>query len=105
MIISFLHIIFYIGLVISPFINNYKYKTISYVIITFILAHFITRNGKCGIISIERFFLKDNFKEGFFYKLIKPIICYKINPIYNYYFIYIIYFLILYYQLATQFWI
>ena len=82
-IIQLLHIIFILYLLLSIFINNNDIKLYSLLLIIFILLHYLTKYGKCSIISIERFFLGDNFRNGFFYKLIKPIISYKNNEFYN----------------------
>jgi hypothetical protein len=81
-IINYFHLIFLIFLIISPFIDDCAIKVNAFILISFIIFHFITQYGKCGIINIERFFLKENFKDGFFYKLIKPIISYKNNIFY-----------------------
>lgn len=82
-IIQIIHTIFISCLIISPFINNCFYKLYSLVFIGFIFLHYITKYGKCGLINIERFFLQENFKDGIVYKLIKPIISYKNNIIYE----------------------
>lgn len=82
-IINYLHLFLLIFLMISPFVNDCGLKMNAFIFITFIIFHFITKYGKCGIINIERFFLKDDFKNGFFYNLIKPVISYKNNIFYN----------------------
>ena len=82
-IINYLHLILLICLMISPFVDDCGLKLNAFILITFILLHFITKYGKCGIINIERFFLRDNFKNGFFYNLIKPVISYKNNIFYE----------------------
>jgi hypothetical protein len=56
----------------------------------------MSKYGKCGIINIERAFLKEHFREGFFFKLIKPVISYKNNIFYyNLFYMLIIYCIIL----------
>lgn len=82
-IINYLHLILLIFLMTSPFINDCGLKINAFIMVTFIIFHFITKYGKCGIINIERFFLKENFKQGFCYKLIKPVINYKNNVFYD----------------------
>lgn len=99
-IIMICHTILFCGIVLSPLINECKYKKITLILILFIILQFVTKYGKCGLINIEKYFLKDKFKEGFVYRLIKPIICYKINPFGGKYFnLLLIYVLILVIQL------
>jgi hypothetical protein len=102
-IINYLHLILLIGLLISPFVDNCGFKLNAFILITFIILHFITKYGKCGIINIERLFLKENFKNGFFYKLIKPIISYKNNIFYeNLFNLVILYSIILFIQIYKK---
>ena len=99
-IIKSLHLLFYLLLIISPFIYDCSYKLNSCVILIFILFHFVSKYGKCGIINIERFFLKEYFKNGFFYKLIKPVIDYRQNIFFDkLYYLHILYILILLIQI------
>lgn len=99
-IILFFHIIIFYILALSPLIQNCYFKKVTLILIIFLCIQYVTKYGKCGLINIERFFLKDNFKKGFIYRFIKPIICYKQNIIYkNYFKFIIIYILILYFQL------
>ena len=94
-IIKILHTLFIIYLLLSLFINNKYYKIYSLIFITFILLHYLTKYGKCTIINIEKFFLGENFRNGFFFKLIKPIISHKNNIFYNNGGIYILLFYII----------
>jgi hypothetical protein len=99
-IIDIIHLLLFITIVISPLVNNHKLKKMILLLLLFILFHFLTKYGKCGIINIERIFLKNEFKNGFFYKLIRPIISYKKNYIYqNLFLFHLIYIFILFYQL------
>ena len=99
-IIFLLHFILYTTLILSPFIEDCGIKLNSFIIITFITVHFITKYGKCGVINCERYFLKEKFKEGFFYKLIKPVICYKNNIFYEkFLYLHYVYILILMIQI------
>ena len=82
-IINIIHILFIICLLLSIFINDCLYKLYSLIMIIFIYFNYITKYGKCGIINIERFFLRNNFKNGIAYKIIKPIISYKNNIFYD----------------------
>lgn len=102
-IILLCHITLLYGIALSPFINDCYYKNMVFVFLLFVLLQFTLKYGKCGLINIERFFLKENFKEGFIYRLIKPLICYKINPFYSqFYSILLIYIVILFVQLYTN---
>ena len=74
-----------------------------YIVLVFILFHFTTKYGKCGIINIERFFLKETFKQGFFYNLIKPVIDYRKNIFFDkLYHLLIIYILVLSLQIYQE---
>lgn len=99
-IIIILHCILLYCIAISPFVNDLHYKKIILILLIFICIQFLTNYGKCGLINIERFFLKEKFKEGFVYRLIKPVISHKHNIFYKEYFeIVLIYILILWIQL------
>ena len=101
-IILLFHITLFYIFALSPLIEDVYLKKLLLIIIIFICIQFITKYGKCGIINIERIFTKEKFKEGFFYRLIKPVICYKKNAIYqDYFYLIIIYIIILYYQLLN----
>ncbi len=95
------HILLIMFLSGSIFINNCIYKLYSLFFISFILMHYITKYGKCGIINIEKFFLGTEFKNGVAYRLIKPVISYKNNTFYDCGGMYILamYILILIYQI------
>jgi hypothetical protein len=99
-IVLLLHIIFFYAVAISPLINDIRFKKCIYILLCFICLQFIIKYGKCGLINCERLILKDKFREGFLFKLIRPVISYKINPFYSQYFkLLLIYILILYVQL------
>lgn len=102
-IIESLHLFFYLLLLLSPFINDCAIKMNVWVLLAFILFHFTAKYGKCGIINIERLFLKENFKNGFFYKLIKPVIDHRKNIFFNkLYHLLIIYLVILTIQIYRE---
>ena len=102
-IINYLHLFLLICLMISPFVDDCGLKMNAFILITFIILHFITKYGKCGIINIEKFFLKDDFKNGFFYNLIKPVISYKNNIFYdNLFDLVILYAIILFIQIYNK---
>jgi hypothetical protein len=99
-IILICHIILFYSLALSPLITDCYLKKINLILIMFLCIQYVTKYGKCGLINIERFFLKKNFKQGFVYRLVKPVVCYKQNIIYkNYFKLIIIYMLVLYLQL------
>lgn len=99
--ITLLHIIFVFLLIVSPIIDDYDLKRLALVLLIFIMVHYKVKYGKCGLINIEKFFLKDNFKNGIIYNLIKPVISYKDNFFYdNLQWLIIIYIGIIIYQLS-----
>jgi hypothetical protein len=102
-IINYFHLVFLIFMMTSPFIKDCALKMNAFILFAFIIFHYISKYGKCGIINIEKFFLKENFKNGFFYKFIKPIISYKDNIFYYKLFhILILYFIILLLQIYNE---
>jgi hypothetical protein len=73
-IINFLHLLLVFGLVISIFVPNKDYKIICLVLLTYILFQYLTNYGRCGLTEIEYLFKREKYKEGFLYRLIKPVI-------------------------------
>ena len=99
-IILLCHIVLFYTLTLSPLITDSYLKKIILILIMFLSIQNVSKYGKCGVINCEKFFLKEKFKQGFFYRLIKPVICYKQNIVYkNYFMLTIIYMIILYIQL------
>jgi hypothetical protein len=101
--ISLLHtcLILFIGS--SPFVSDDFVKIISFILLIFIVLHFITKYGKCGFVNIERYFLGKDFRKGFLFRLVKPIISYKNNFFYeNLFWLMLIYIFILYYQINEK---
>jgi hypothetical protein len=97
------HIMLFYSLALSPLITDCYLKKINLILIMFLCIQYVTKYGKCGLINIERYFLGDNFKNGIVYRLIKPVISYKNNIFYEYFFwLIIIYIFILYYQLSKS---
>ncbi len=74
LIIKFIHLILVIGLTLSIFINNLRIKQLSLVFLIYILAQYITNYGKCGLTELEYIFMKTEYKQGFLYRLINPVI-------------------------------
>jgi hypothetical protein len=84
---------------LSPIIDDCNYKKIIFILISFICLQFLVRYGKCGLVNIEKFILRDKFRKGFLFKLIRPVISYRFNPFYSEYFpLLLVYILILYIQ-------
>jgi hypothetical protein len=103
LIIFILQFSLFYGILVSPIVDDIQLKKIALILLGFIVLHFITKYGKCGFISIERYFLKDKFRDGFLFKLIKPVISYKNNMFYHYFFhLMIIYLIVLYFQLYKE---
>jgi len=73
-IIQILHIIFVISIILSIFIPNNQFKSISFVLLLFLFAQYITNYGRCGLTELEYLFKGEKYEEGFLYRLIKPII-------------------------------
>ena len=73
-IINLAHGLLVFGLTISVFINNYQYKKIALTLLIFIMAQFLTNYGRCGLTEIEYLFKGEKYKEGFIYRLVKPVI-------------------------------
>jgi hypothetical protein len=104
-IILLFHIILFYIFALSPLITDCYIKKLILILMMFLSLQYVSKYGKCGLINVERFFIekvlkKKNFKEGFIYRLIKPLVCYKQNVIYqNSFSLIIIYMVILYIQL------
>jgi hypothetical protein len=73
-IINFLHIILILFLSFSVFIDNYKMKKASLILLILIFGQYITNHGRCGLTELEYLFLRERYQEGFMYRLIKPVI-------------------------------
>jgi hypothetical protein len=102
-IILLCHTCLFLGIVISPFVNDCDYKRLVLILLSFLLLHFYLKYGKCMLINFERFFLGEKFKEGFIFRLIKPVICYKRNIFYkDFYYLIVFYCVLLYIQLKLN---
>jgi hypothetical protein len=73
-IIKFLHLLLFIGLILSLFIKDKSYKILSLSFLIYILLQFLTNTGRCGLTEIEYMIMGAKYKEGFLYRLIKPVI-------------------------------
>lgn len=102
-IILLIHVALFYFFSLSIFIDDCDIKKFSFVLLVFIMGQYLSEYGKCGLINIERYFLGKDFKNGFVYRLIKPVICYKTSPIYERYFwIQLVYIGILFIQLKNK---
>jgi len=100
-IIQLLHLILIITIFISVFIPNIKLKKLSITFLLFIFIQFITNFGKCGLTELEYAIRGEKYKEGFIYKLVKPIITVSEKYFdYHLYWIHVLWILILGYQLS-----
>lgn len=103
LIIFILQFSLFYGILVAPIIDDYQLKKIALILLGFIILHFLTKYGKCGFINIERLILKDKFRDGFLFNLIKPVISYKKNVFYHHFFpLMIVYFFVLYAQLFNK---
>ena len=98
--INLIHLLLIICITISIFIPSLIFKEYILLILIFILLHYITNNGKCGLTQLEYYITGKPYELGFIYRIINPII--KINPKYlknKLYIIHILYIIILMYQI------
>ncbi len=73
-IIQLLHLGLVLGLTSSIFIPNIQIKKLALTFLLFIFAQYITNYGKCGLTEIEYAIRGEEYKEGFIYRLVKPVI-------------------------------
>ena len=72
--INLLHLVLIISLIGSVFIPNIEFKKICFTLLIYILIQYITNYGKCGLTELEYIITGTEYKEGFMYRLIKPVI-------------------------------
>lgn len=102
-IIQLLHIILIITIISSVFINNIEIKKFILAILILLLFQYITNYGRCGLTEIEYMVLGEKYKEGFIYRLIKPVINVSEKYVeYNIIILHIIWMFILYFQLQFK---
>jgi len=100
-IIQLLHLILIITILISVFIPNLKLKKMSITLLLFIFFQFITNFGKCGLTELEYAIRGEKCKEGFIYRLVKPIITVPEKYFDQHlYWVHVLWILILGYQLS-----
>jgi hypothetical protein len=100
-IIQLLHLVLIITIFSSVFIPEKEIKKLSFTMLLFIFAQFITNYGKCGLTELEYTLRGEKYKEGFIYRLIKPIITVPEEYFEKHlYWIHVLWILILGYQLS-----
>jgi hypothetical protein len=98
--IRIIHFLIICLILISPFINFYKLKEYVFIFLVYLLLQYLTGYEKCGLTELEYIFMGENYKEGFMYRIIKPMITMKEAYFNNYItIIHLVYIIILYYQL------
>jgi hypothetical protein len=74
-IIQFIHLLIIFIVIISLFIPNYFVKKIVLIFLLYLCLQYILGYEKCGLTELEYLILGEkNHKEGFMYRLIKPMI-------------------------------
>jgi hypothetical protein len=73
-IIQLLHLILVLGIISSIFIPYIQIKKYSLTFLLFIFVQYITNYGKCGLTELEYVIKREKYKEGFIYRLVKPVI-------------------------------
>lgn len=73
-IIQLLHFILVFLVIGSVFIPNYELKKYSLTFLIFIFVQWITNYGKCGLTELEYLIKGEKYKEGFIYRIVKPVI-------------------------------
>lgn len=102
-IINLAHGLLVCGLLASVFVNNSQWKKIALSLLILILIQFITNYGHCGLTELEYMFKGEKYKEGFVYRVVKPVITMPENYFNKYfYLIHILLIGILWKQLSTN---
>ena len=101
-VIQILHFLLVSIIFLSIFIPNDQIKKLSLTLLIFIFLQYITNYGKCGLTELEYMIKGEKYKEGFIYRLVKPIITIPEKYFNQHlYVIHIIWMFILGYQLKT----
>lgn len=101
-IIQLLHIILIISIVSSVFIDNIEVKKFILSILMLLFIQYVTNYGRCGLTEIEYMILGEKYKEGFIYRLIKPVIDVSEEYVeYNIIILHTIWMFILYFQIKV----
>jgi len=95
-----IHLILVIFIIISPFINVKEIKINVLIILIYLLFQYLTGYNRCGLTELEYYFMKEEYKEGFLYRIINPIIKVPEKYFDNWLYVFhVIYVIILMYQL------
>ena len=93
-IIKILHLILVIFIIISPCIDSREIKINVLIILVYLLFQYLTGYNRCGITELEYYLMKEDYKEGFLYRIINPVIKvpekYFDNWLYIFHIIYVI---------------
>jgi len=99
-IIQIAHVIIITIIIISLFYPNKKLKEFTLSLLILLMIKYLTGYQKCGLTEIEYLLKGEQYKEGFIYRIVKPIITIPESYFENYLFIlHTLYIVILFYQL------
>lgn len=74
-IIRLFHFLLVFGLAISIFVNNCYYKKLAIILLIFLLVKYVIGYEQCGLTMLEYMYLGEkNYKSGFIYRLVNPIV-------------------------------
>jgi len=86
-IIQYIHVIIILIIILSIFYNNIKLKEIVLSILILLMIKYLTGYDRCGLTEIEYLLKGEKYKEGFIYRIIKPILTIPEQYFENYLFI------------------
>jgi len=93
-IINILHLILVIFIIIAPFVNIKDIKMNVLIILIYLLFQYLTGYNRCGLTELEYYFMKEDYQEGFLFRIINPVIKvpekYFDNWLYVFHIIYVI---------------
>lgn len=73
-VIWIIHLILVIGIFSAPFIKNITYKKNVLILLVYLLFQYLTGYEKCGLTELEYLYMGEEYKEGFLYRIINPVI-------------------------------
>jgi hypothetical protein len=99
-IIKILHLALVFFIIISPLVDLYEIKINVLILLIYILFQYLTGYNRCGLTELEYYFMKEDYQQGFLYRIINPLINVS-EKYFDYclYIVHIIYILILIYQI------
>ena len=86
-IIQYILVIIIFFIILSIFYNNIKLKEIVLSILILLMIKYLTGYDRCGLTEIEYLLKGEKYKEGFIYRIIKPILTIPEQYFENYLFI------------------